>query len=807
MTQNSEAGTPRDTIKMDDSRRVQKSGGNQSRESENDWRRGERAKPNADRPRHVARGDDREPKPFLSHEDKLAAMEGSWKKKPDHPARPERRQPRDDRSDRYDRQPREDRSDRYDRQPREERHGSSRAQHSRDNKDHRPPREYYADQPHGGGISEHVTSRNSWPGDFRGAKSRSKESMESFNEYMCPLAGKGATHLINVLDKEFLVCPRQDARVEGLPNLKVAAAYLIEYVVENLEEETGENGEDCEGLECLIYGGEARAIVASEYNVEDPKARPTDLDLRFRIGKRSFESCRNVVEQFLLGRLMQVLPKAEKSLVRSCYFQKQVVVSSQFSLLSIGDPKTGRNLDLEFTSSECQTRCFFDDANAFVIPLPDPANRGWRNAKPFSRTRGGAAAQEAVKLMAKSQSAPWQTAVDYIRKGQINIDKPETVFNGLPLYAHALSDKQLVPGTRDLEQQYGSEFARAFIEQAEDTYKQAQDPLRFLKSFLRSHYPSRPVNALACLSQVLAILRAHAVLEEITPEREAIAKKLAESLAELCREALQNASNPDLVKTADVPKNAVEKVLQIVRFAANPFTDDMRRDEKVVMDEKRKIVLQLRRQMSKDNVPSPLWEDVCKQAAELMLQKHQQDGADLADSTDSRRADVDRVCDALKGLSAAKEISADSVEEQSSQTDNDGGSDQRSAVASCKSLGMYSSASQSSLESSRSEDDDSRSSISANEEAEHDFSGAATRAAVTPSTVAGSDTPPAAIRKSPPVQVDVEASVPASASASPHGTPNSASSRTPNSERKQRPNWGSVYRPPARRSNPSTPQS
>ena len=111
--------------------------------------------------------------------------------------------------------------------------------------------------------------------------------------------------------------------------------------------------------------------------------------------------------------------------------------------------------------------------------------------------------------MAKSQSAPWQTAVDYIRKGQINIDKPETVFNGLPLYAHALSDKQLVPGTRDLEQQYGSEFARAFIEQAEDTYKQAQDPLRFLKSFLRSHYPSRPVNALACLSQVLEIGRAH----------------------------------------------------------------------------------------------------------------------------------------------------------------------------------------------------------------------------------------------------------------------------------------------------------
>ena len=803
MTQNSEAGTPRhhdqgqyrsartETIRMDDSRQVQKSiSSSQSGEMDNDWRKGDRSTPRQQR--FVNR--DQEPKPFASYDDKLAAMEGSWKKNPQ--PRFERRPHREDRQDRYDRHgpERHERHERHERveRPERERQGGSRSYQHREHKESRAFREqrdYHPDQSHGG-ISEHA-SRNSWPGEFRGAKSRSKDSPELHggDEFKCPLAGKGATHLINVLDKDFIVCPRQDARKEGLPNLEVTAAYLISYVVENLEEEGGDS------VECLIYGGEARAIVASEYNVEDPKARPTDLDLRFKIGKNSFESCRDVVEQFLLGRLKERIPNADQSLVRSCYFQKQVVVSSQFSLLSIGDPKTGRNLDLEFTSSECTTRCFFDDANAFVIPLPDPASKGWKNVKPFSKSRGGAASQECVKLMATSQSAPWKTAVEYICRGQLNIAKPETVFNGLPLYAHALSDKQLLPGTRDLEREYGSEFARAFIEQAEDTYKNGQDPLRFLKSFLRSHYPSRPINALACLSQVLAILRAHAALGEITTEREAIAKKLAESLSELCREALQNAASPD------TSKDVVDKVLQIVRFAANPFTADYRRDEKVVMQANKSIVLQLRRQISKDDfsedaVQRPLWEDVCKQAAELMMQKYEQDG----EEADSRRADIERVCEALKGLAntqtvrVGKEISADSVEEQGSQyTDQ---TDEHSAVASCQSLGFASPSSETSLGSSRSEDDDSRSSLSASEETEMD-------AATTPEVRATK------CRKSPQVQVQVDAemSTPASATASPHGTPTSAN-RTPNSGNRPRPNWGGgVYRPPARRSTPNTPQS
>jgi len=224
-------------------------------------------------------------------------------------------------------------------------------------------------------------------------------------------------------------------------------AYLISYIVENLLEE----GFDQEGrniAECQIYGGEARAIVAAEYNVEDTKSHPTDLDLRFKIGLKSFESCRDVVERFLVWRLMELTPNADPQLIRQCYCQKQVVIGTDFSMLSIGDPVTGRNLDLEFIASTCSTRCFFNDANAFVIPLPCD----WVRAMTSNTIRGQ---QEGPQFIARSLSAPWQTAVDYIRNGQLNIEKPELVFNGLPLYAHALSDKQLTPERRALENSYG----------------------------------------------------------------------------------------------------------------------------------------------------------------------------------------------------------------------------------------------------------------------------------------------------------------------------------------------------------------
>jgi hypothetical protein len=147
------------------------------------------------------------------------------------------------------------------------------------------------------------------------------------------LTGEGAKRLNEVLNREFEVCPRQDAnRKPGfeLPKLKVQAGYLIQYVVGELMEEGGETEEE---VECQIYGGEARAIVAAEHKVEDKKSRPTDLDLRFKIGSRGFESCRDVVERFLLGRLTsEGVMNADEQLIRQHYFQKQVVVGQDFSL-------------------------------------------------------------------------------------------------------------------------------------------------------------------------------------------------------------------------------------------------------------------------------------------------------------------------------------------------------------------------------------------------------------------------------------------------------------------------------------------
>jgi len=46
----------------------------------------------------------------------------------------------------------------------------------------------------------------------------------------------------------------------------------------------------------------------------------------------------------------------DKSTIRISYFQKQVVVGTSFSLLSIGNDKTGKNIDLEFVTGESLSR-------------------------------------------------------------------------------------------------------------------------------------------------------------------------------------------------------------------------------------------------------------------------------------------------------------------------------------------------------------------------------------------------------------------------------------------------------------------
>lgn len=739
---------------------------------------------------------DREP-PFLSREDKLVAMEGVWKQASVPPRQQvERRVHHREQRDPY-REPHERRELREPHERREPRDDLERRE-PRDHRDRDYTRDRQMREPRGQGRLADDGSNSNWGGgDVGGGKGRPKEVyLDSGDEFKCCLVNKGAERLNAVLNKEFQVCPRQDvnSKVPGcgaLPTLSVQAAYLISYVVENLVEDA-DDGQD---VHVQVYGGEARAIVAAEYDVEDQKSRPTDLDLRFKIGGKSFESCRDVVERFLHGRLVEKMPHAESSLIRQCYFQKQVVVGSDFSLLSIGDPATGRNLDLEFTGSKCEARCFFDAANAFVIPLPDPAHYGWRNIKPPPKRTSGSY-QEGVKLLAVSQSAPWRTAVNYIRKGELSIDKPETVFNGLPLYAHALSDKQLTPGTRELEHEYGAKFAGSFLEQAEATCKQHQDPLRFIKSFLRSHYPSRPVNALACLSQLLAVLRAHAVLDDINPERQAISKNIADTLAELCREALKEALDRD----------AVDKVLQIVRFAAYPFTaaKSVRRDEVLWLPNRQSI--RLRRQLpttTPEKIDSPLWEEVCKHAAEALTEKLDQ----YPDP--SKRAEVEAVCEALTGLQPEDSDESDHDQNDDDQSSDDEGTDKQSAVASSKSMNsIYNSCSGSSstTPSRDGRDDEAISTTSARSE-DHDLdeSGISPHEASTGSS-------PGISRKSPQVQVKVDkdsltpaSPAPAATAGSPR-TPGSTSSKTPTSERRRTPMYSQPYRPPGRRSDtPKTP--
>jgi hypothetical protein len=53
---------------------------------------------------------------------------------------------------------------------------------------------------------------------------------------------------------------------------------------------------------------------------------------------------------------MRNILKIDKNTIRLSYFQKQVVVGTSFSLLSIGSDKTGKNIDLEFTFGDSTTR-------------------------------------------------------------------------------------------------------------------------------------------------------------------------------------------------------------------------------------------------------------------------------------------------------------------------------------------------------------------------------------------------------------------------------------------------------------------
>ena len=335
----------------------------------------------------------------------------------------------------------------------------------------------------------------------------------------------GQKKLCDILASDFKVVPTQRRMVtpqvselpENLPELIVKPRDLIAQISGELNgllcEIAAKNSENEYETVVEVYGDVARSVIAHDFKIQDLRVVPTDLDLRFYIGTLDFDKCRDVVEKAIIEayttwfecRSVQPPSKDLSTIVRSFYFQKQVVVGS-FSLLSIGDPTTGRNLDLEFcrgTPSEIkQTRYFFDHANAFVINLPSPAQYGWQNAMYGKKTK--------VAIVPRSLATKFEDALATIAHRKLNVHDPKVVVNGLLLYAHAICDKGLVPNCWEDEQRYGKIFVQTFLEHINKLRNNHEDPLRFVKSFLRSHYPAAPLSALACLVQILILVRAYA---------------------------------------------------------------------------------------------------------------------------------------------------------------------------------------------------------------------------------------------------------------------------------------------------------
>lgn len=257
------------------------------------------------------------------------------------------------------------------------------------------------------------------------------------------------------------------------------------------------------------------------------RPEPTDLDARFYIPcfAATFDSCRAIVEDYLHLKLFQALP-ADSPLRRSItssaqlrylYFQKQAVVGDAFSLLSIGDPASGRNIDMEFAYMANGTRKYFDDANSCVIPLS------------LTQLAG------VERVVALSQTGDYDYMCELMQTRELVVPCPEEVLNGLSLYAHALSEKRQQPTDAETEDEYGQSLCDAFVQQCQRLLDSNQEPTRFIRSFIRSHYAARPIKAVVFLVQILVELSAYA------PEVKdwTVALLLCEKLCDLVTDAIQ----------------------------------------------------------------------------------------------------------------------------------------------------------------------------------------------------------------------------------------------------------------------------
>jgi len=311
------------------------------------------------------------------------------------------------------------------------------------------------------------------------------------------LAEPAVAALNAFLDETISVVPQGGA--PSLPTITITPAEIIRHILSRMSFFVAE-AKPGASIFAEIYGGVAQSVVAVNNGL--PAVTPTDFDARFYIPRvyndaRDFDRCRCIVEEFLVMKLRlaldgsdaELLQKAP-NLVRTRYFQKQVVIGGALSLLSCGDPASGKGVDLEFSLNVAGDRKYFDDANSFVIPL--------------SLQRLAGIEQVYVLSMARN----FEHALALASSGELLVGQPAQVVNGLSLYAHALSDKGLTPAGINDEEGYGCEMVKSFMDTCRGLRDAGKDPLRFVKSFIRSHYPGRPLAGLAMVAQIMAELAA-----------------------------------------------------------------------------------------------------------------------------------------------------------------------------------------------------------------------------------------------------------------------------------------------------------
>ena len=258
--------------------------------------------------------------------------------------------------------------------------------------------------------------------------------------------------------------------------------------------------------------------------------RPSDLDARFYISSDCFDACRAIVEDYLHLKYIQAISEARvltdnllpPSMIRYVYFQKQAVVGDAFSLLSIGDSSTGYNIDLEFALIGNGVRKYFDEGNACVIPLTLEQLAG------------------VGPIFALSQTGDMNRMLDLHFRKELLVRKPEEVVNGLTLYVHALCDKGQAPADAESEDAYGESFCRAFLAQCQVLLDAGQDPLRFVLSFVRSHYALRSMLAAAAAAQMLVEISAYAPDVWDTGLGRTVCEHLAQLLSEAVTASLED---------------------------------------------------------------------------------------------------------------------------------------------------------------------------------------------------------------------------------------------------------------------------